>query len=685
MSGVRLFPPGHNWKRRGLVIWPWGEAACVQELVERLGERWPQAEKEAAIWKRCAESAARGHLLVDLASVPLTRLTPLMCLSPDALPILPDPLPSELTESRTVSPQEVEEEGDQRASLLSTFDDSSLEGPVRERFLRKLRAVEAVLAGSSIVDVARETQIARSTLSRLVQRTRTLGVLACVPYATYSREREMHPAFQEAIRRLYLLPTKLSLTAIHEHADLLRAAKRVQQDTGSAPCLPSYTQVRAYVRVLKQEPQVLRAREQMRGSGRDRQSPRSFALSIPAPAQLAQVDEHSMELYVITPDGIPVTRRVHAAVLICVKTAAIMSAVLALGPLKEEDYMRLLKMALEPKDRLVLQAGCQHSWPCSGKPAIVFHDRGKIFTSERARQVLVDRLGIITEQAPPYCPSAKGTVESLFRWMTQRFERRLPNTSFGIHDAQKAAEAGGMTLEELECYFIRAIVDDYQQNWDGLRRQKRNILWEEAVRQTGVPQYLGAPDDLKLLLMKAQNRKLSSRAYRVHDRSRLSFQGNWYVSPGLLNRLAGREFEIYYDRRDVSVIYLFVDGSYVGEAYCPAFMGQRISEWEAKAMRKADTVKAKAAGAEVAAVRAQIQEDIETTKKQRGKALRQREKARQFDRQREEIHPSYVGEVLESLAPAARESLQLAEAIPDPEKVFSWEPLAIRYREKEGE
>src|SRR6266849_5564847 len=50
------------------------------------------------------------------------------------------------------------------------------------------------------------------------------------------------------------------------------------------------------------------------------------------------------ELYVITPDGIPVTRRVHAAVLICVKTAAIMSAVLALGPLKEEDYMRLLKM-----------------------------------------------------------------------------------------------------------------------------------------------------------------------------------------------------------------------------------------------------------------------------------------------------------------------------------------------------
>lgn len=274
-------------------------------------------------------------------------------------------------------------------------------------------------------------------------------------------------------------------------------------------------------------------------------------------------------------------------------------------------------------------------------------------------------------------------MEAIFRWMTQRFERRLPNTSFGIHDAQKAAEAGGMTLEELERYFIRAIVDDYQQNWDGLRRQKRNLLWEEAVRQTGVPQYLGAPEDLKLLLMKAQNRKARNHSYQVHDRSRLSFQGNWYVCPGLLNRLAGREFEIYYDRRDISVIYLFVDGGYVGEAYCPAFMGQRISEWEAKAMRRSDTAKAKAAGAEAAEVRAQIQEEIETTKKQRRKALREGEKARQFDRQREEIHPSHVLEALESLAPPERESLRLPKATPDPEKVYSWQPLAIRYREKE--
>jgi transposase len=677
------FPAWQELKEALHVVWPAGEAVCVQELVERLGERWSPTEREAAVWKVVADSAAQGHLLVDLASVSLTRLTPLICLASDAPPILPDPLPSELSSSVTVLSEEVLEEGDKPVNLSSTFDDSTLEAPVRERFLRNLRAVEAVLAGATVGEAARESQIARSTLSRLVQRTRTRGVLACVPHGTYSRERDLHPAFQEVIRRLYLLPTKLSITAITEHADLKRAAKRLQEDTGTPIPLPSYCQVRDYVQVLKQQPEARRLREQMPGPLRDRQSPRSFALSIPAPAQLAQVDEHSLELYVVTPDGIAVTRQVHAAVLICVKTAAIMSAVLTLGPLKEEDYMRLVKGMLEPKDRLVLQAGCQHPWPCFGKPAVIFHDRGKIFTSERARQVLVDRLGIITEQAPPYCPSAKGTVEALFRWMTQRFERRLPNTSHGIHDAEEAARAGAMTLEELERYFYRAIVDDYQQSWDGLRRQIRAVLWEEAVRQTGVPQYLGAPDDLKLLLMKAQNRKAGSHAYRVHDRSRLSFQGHWYVCPGLLSRLSNREFEIYYDRRDISVIYLFVEGSYVGEAYCPAFMGQRVSEWEAAAMRKHDRERAKAAASATQQVRTGLQEEMEATKKQRARATRMREQARQFDRQREEIHPSQVLSELEALHPPPPASLRLPEAKPDPEKEYPVQHLAIRYRDKE--
>jgi hypothetical protein len=191
--------------------------------------------------------------------------------------------------------------------------------------------------------------------------------------------------------------------------------------------------------------------------------------------------------------------------------------------------------------------------------------------------------------------------------MTERFEKRLPNSSYGVHDAETAAQAGGMTLEELERCFYQAIVDDYQQDYDTTRGQRRWVLWEQAVAASGVPQYLGSPDDLKLLLMKAVNRKTPHHGYRVQNGNRLSFQGRWYVCPGLLPRLRGREFDLYYDRRDVGVLYIFVEGEYVGEAYCPQLMGGRVSEWEARAMRKHDEEQAKIAHEQGLPVRARME------------------------------------------------------------------------------
>jgi hypothetical protein len=646
-------------------IWPWGEVASIAEVASRLAHRWPANLVEAALWKVVADAAAAGHLLVDLERHTLDRTLPLARLSPDAVPLTPPPLPDTLealvpaVEAATAVPEP-------RAKVQGpTVDASALPAKQREQFHRNLRAVEQVLAGALQTRVAAESGMSRSMLSRLVQRTRDQGQIACVPHGSYSRQPTLHPAFQECIRRLYLLPTRLSMTAIHEHTEMRQVAARLAQAAGTTVTLPSYDQVRREIHRLGSASELVAVRERAPALPRERSSPHSFALSIPSPALLTQVDEHSLELYVVTPDGIAVTQRVHAAVLVCVKTAAILGAVLALGPLKEEDYMRLVKQSLEGKERVVLQAGCAHPWPCCGKPAIIFHDRGKIFTSERARQVLVDRLGIITEQAPPYAPSAKGTVEALFRWMTQRFERRLPNTSYGVHDAQASAEAGGMTLEELERCFMQAVVDDYQQAWDPLRRQRRTVLWEQAVAQSGVPQYLGSPDDLKLLLMKAINRKTPHHGYHVSDGNRLSFQGRWYVCPGLLSRLQGREFEVYYDRRDVSVLYLFVEGSYVGEAYCTQFMGGRVSEWEARAMRKHDGVQAKLARAQGREARARTQDEAGQARKRRSAELRQVEHSRQWDRQREDIHPAEVLERLASVEAKKPAQPTLPPAVPD--------------------
>src|SRR5262249_20116901 len=154
---------------------------------------------------------------------------------------------------------------------------------------------------------------------------------------------------------------------------------------------------------------------------------------------------------------------------------------------------RLVKQALEPKDQLVNRYECRHRWPCFGKPAVIFHDRSKIFTSERATQVLVDRLGIVTEQAPPYAPSAKDTLGALFTWMTRKFEHRLPGTTKstpadrGTYDSKREAQKAGITFDVLEKLFYQAIVDGYMQEWDTLRRQTRLALWETCVQEKGVP------------------------------------------------------------------------------------------------------------------------------------------------------------------------------------------------------
>jgi hypothetical protein len=68
----------------------------VEEVARRLLDRWSASLVEAATWKVVADAAACGHLLLDLATVTLDRFLPLALLPPEALPIVPDPLPDTL-------------------------------------------------------------------------------------------------------------------------------------------------------------------------------------------------------------------------------------------------------------------------------------------------------------------------------------------------------------------------------------------------------------------------------------------------------------------------------------------------------------------------------------------------------------------------------------------------------------
>jgi hypothetical protein len=644
--------------------WPWGEHRTVRDFLRLLSGRWTDEEVEAAVWKMAADAAAEGRLLVDLTAVELTLSTELALLDPSLPPLLPDPLPDSLEEAEQSLPDLLstnEQDGDEAFELQAvipgpTFDASSLKKKEdRDRFNRNLKAVEAVLGGESVGRVAEKNKMAKGTLSRLLKRVKEFGQIACVPHRTYHRDRKLRPEFQALIRKLYTQPVRPTIQAIYEDVALQKLATKLSAKEGKAVKTPSYDQVYDFIRSISDEKTVYDARSGLKHPQRESMGQYSYVLSIPAPALICQVDEHTLDQLIVAQDGTVITRRVHAAVLVCVKTAAILGAVLALDSLKEEDYMRLIKQALEKKDDLVAFYGCKNRWPCYGKPAIILHDRGKIFVSERATQVLVDRLGITMEKAPAYAPSAKGTVEAIFTWTTRKFEHRLPGTTKstpedrGAYDSAREAQKAGITLDVLEKYFIQAIVDGYMQDWNELRRQTPIALWEAAVREKGVARWIGSQDDLKLLLMKAVNRKNPETGrYALKPNEGLSFQGYRYSSP-LLKQLQGKEIDIYYDRRDISVIYLFLEGEYVGEAYGREFMGRRVSYWEAKATRKADAIKKKAANAKSLQGIQDVQQSARAGRKAQQEESRRLEQQMHLDRQRHEIHPEVVQATLDAL------------------------------------
>jgi len=154
--------------------------------------------------------------------------------------------------------------------------------------------------------------------------------------------------------------------------------------------------------------------------------------------------------------------------------------------------------------------------------------------------------------------------------------------------------------------------------------------------------------------MKAVNRRNKARGSYAITQGRLSFLGLDYVSPGLLDRLRGKEIDIYFDRRDVTVIYLFLEGILVGEAYCTTFMGRRVSVWEAQAQRRADSKQAKEATAESLENRQRIQQEVTKGRRAHAQETKRLEQQRQLDQQRGDIHPDHVQATLQALAKPAK-------------------------------
>jgi hypothetical protein len=628
-----------------------GAQLSVRQIVAALAPSYGPELVEATAWQLAAEECAAGRLLVDLDAFDLSRDVPMRLTLPSGPIVMPPPLPSEVAEGTPAAGW-----GSEAAPVPelseAVIDPESITDPVRrERFLENLEVWAAVRAGQTVAACARAFRRPESTIRDVARRAIEHGEAGLVPYAHLAPAAANELAFLELIARMLRGPKKLTAPEITGSRQLAALARRLTKEQGKVIPIPTIHTVRRLIREAKGMGALFDRAEHGRRPRRTPSSGAAYASRIPQPGLLCEVDEHKADLLVTTVDGYEIATRVTAAVLIDVKTGAVLSAIASPAlALAEEDYMRLVKMAMEPKDRLKAVHGFEHDWPCTAKPAAIASDRGLIFTSTRARDVLVRRLNIRQRVMPPEAPSAKGTVEAFFGSLTRRLSQRVPGTTMGspeerdAYDSEAEAKRIQITFEEFETAFYRWVVDVYLQDWDNLRGKTRIAAWREAVEAFGVPTFTGRADELKLLLLKPANRRTPSGRYPVH-RNGVSFLGLWYRagSEGLAKRLRGKAVEIYYDRRDVITIYVAIDGAIVGSLTARELAGQgRISEWELKAARKAVGPERRTAVAGALRRQRDIVANLNRPRGERRRAALALARSAEHDRQLADIHPDLV-------------------------------------------
>src|SRR5258708_33605782 len=197
----------------------------------------------------------------------LDRETSISLVESTSPPMLPDAVPCtvEYDDQSIESPMELPSAKPSRVQSEiipgPTFDASTLESDEeRDRFYRNLAAVTAVLAGEPRRQVAKEYQMHPFSLARLEQRVQQFGQIACVPHATYHRDRTLRPEFEPLLRKLYTHPLRPTIMAVYEDVQLQQLADQLSEQEQTRVLTPTYKQVRSFLGGIAQETEVQRAR-----------------------------------------------------------------------------------------------------------------------------------------------------------------------------------------------------------------------------------------------------------------------------------------------------------------------------------------------------------------------------------------------------------------------------------------
>lgn len=258
-----------------------------------------------------------------------------------------------------------------------------------------------------------------------------------------------------------------------------------------------------------------------------------------------------------------------------------------------------LARAFLPKDVLLRRLDIKGEWPCWGFPDVILVDNAGELNGKMMQNARNEYRFTIRDR-PIGAPNFGGHVESAFKTFMYEI-KTIAGTKFSNPKERAEYDSEGraiLTLREFEWYFTEFLVNDYhlaEHGGDGmdrrspLQRWKAGIFDGDVFPPVGLPDLPANPEAIQISLMPIE--------WRTINRATISIFNETYYS-GALQTLsddvdptkpeAARKFEIRYDPRDISRIWVKdpEEGNYI-EARFTDLGKESISLWEHNARKRA--------------------------------------------------------------------------------------------------
>lgn len=252
--------------------------------------------------------------------------------------------------------------------------------------------------------------------------------------------------------------------------------------------------------------------------------------------------------------------------------------------------------AILPKERFMQEMGVDASWPCYGKPKVIYTDNASEFEAE-AFLMACEMNGIEVRKRPKGAPNFAGHIESLFSNFLKKVHE-LEGARFANLQKRMEYDTTGraiMSIHEFRKWFTIFITMYYHQRpHSGLAELPPIKAWENAILGSDDRPGIGLPDrvrdefKLRIDFLPGIRRTVQDSGIVIerHTYSDAVLR-RWVGAPDPDDASKTRKFLVKYDPLDMTEVY-FLEPDLGQYFVIPSVDNlEHITLWETKVIKRA--------------------------------------------------------------------------------------------------